>query len=181
MNGRFLLGQSEYGMYVPTVKLIRQVRRHVLGPNSQPGGLFVELMTYQVFDTVMNAHTTVADYLKATLEELASYFDVVIDDGGLPDPTMDGKTITTRASRAELKVARTAFKDVAKTAADALGAGDQCASARLWQQVLGENCDGQVFELPSYCSATAESGATSLLASRKPGADRVPAGRDTYA
>lgn len=181
MNGRFLLGQNDYGMYVPTVKLIRQVRRHLLGPDSQPGGLFLELMTYQVFDAAMNAHNTVADYLKATLEELASYFDVVIDDGGLPDSTMDGKTITTRASRAELKVARTAFQGVAKTAADALGTEDQCESARLWQQVLGENCGGQVFELPSYCSATSESGAASLVAARKPGAHRVPAGRDTYA
>ncbi len=181
MNGRFLLGQTDTGMYVPTIKLVRQVRRHLLGPDSQPGGLFLELMTFQVFEKAMTSHTTVAGYLHATLEELASYFDTVIDDGGLPDPTMDGKVITTRATRAELKTARTKFADAAKTAAEALGSEEVCASGRLWQQVLGQNCDGEVFELPSYCSDTAEAGAASLLASRKPGADRVPAGRDTYA
>lgn len=62
-----------------------------------------------------------------------------------------------------------------------LGSTELCASARLWQKVLGENCDGQVFELPDFCSTTAESGAAPLLAGIKPGADRVPAGRDTYA
>lgn len=181
MNGRFLLGQSDTGMYVPTVKLVRQVRRHLLGPDSQPGGLFLELMTYQVFETAMTtSHTTVAAYLHATLEELASYFhDVLVD--GLPDPTMNGKTIKTRATRAELKAARTAFADAAKTAAEALGTEEQCASARLWQQVLGQNCDGEVFELPSYCSTTTGTAAASLPAARKPGSDRVPAGRDTYA
>ena len=182
MNGRFLLGQTETGAYVPTVKLIRQVRRHLLGPDSQPGGLFLELMTYQVFDTEMTARTTCADYLTATLEGLAEYFDVVIDDGGLPDPTLGGgTTISTRASRAELKAARTKFTDVAKVATEALGTNEVCESARLWQRVLGENCDGQIFELPTYCSATAEPGAASLLSGTKPGADRVPAGRDTYA
>lgn len=181
MNGRFLLGQTDYGMYVPTVKLVRQVRRHLLGPDSQPGSLFLELMTYQVFDTYMSSHTTVADYLTATLDKLGAYFDIVIDQGGLPDPTIDGETIKTRATSAELKAARIKFTDVAKLATDALGTDEQCASARLWQRVLGENCDGQVFELPSYCSATAEGGAASLLPAVKPGADRVPAGRDTYA
>lgn len=180
MNGRFLLGQTETGMYVPTVKLVRQVRRHLLGPDSQPGGLFLELMTYQVFNDAMGVHSTVADYLSATLSLLAAYFDDVLDVG-LPDPTMDGRTISTRASRAELKAARTAFTKVAGIAAEALETEDQCASARLWQQVLGQNCDGEVFELPSYCDASAVTGAASLSAVRKPGADRVPAGRDTYA
>lgn len=179
MNARFPLGDTTRGMYVPTVKLIRQVRRHVLG--DQPGGLFLELMTYQVFDTLMTVEKTVAAYLTETLGHLASYFDDVVT-GGLPDPTMLGKTISTKSTAAEIKAARTAFQDVAKLAREALNTEEQCASARLWQQVLGTNCDGEVFELPSYCSATAETGSVaSALLGRKPGADRVPAGRDTYA
>lgn len=178
MNARFPLGDTERGMYVPTVKLIRQVRRHVLG--DQPGGLFLELMTYQVFDTKMTVQKTVAAYLAGTLGHLATYFDDVIVDG-LPDPTMPGKTISTKATATEIKAARTAFQDVAKIAGDALGTEEQCASARLWQQVLGSNCDGEVFELPSYCTATADTVSASAFAGRKPGADRVPAGRETYA
>ncbi len=178
MNGRFLLGSTERGMYVPTVKLVRQVRRHLL--EDQPGGLFLELMTYHVFDTKMSLQTTVAAYLAETLAQLAVLFDDVIADG-LPDPTMPGKTIATRATTAELKTARAAFNAVAATAAEALGTDEQCASARLWQQVLGSNGDGQVFELPSYCSSVAESASAAEVPGRKAGADRVPAGRETYA
>jgi hypothetical protein len=178
LNGRFPLGVTERGMYVPTVKLIRQVRRHVLG--DQPGGLFLELMTYHVFDTQMTVQSTVAAYLSETLGYLATFFDDVIADG-LPDPTMPGKNISTKASATEIKAARVAFKDVAKTAKEALETEEQCAAARLWQQVLGTNCDGEVFELPSYCSATADTAGRAAVPGRKPGADRVPAGRETYA
>ena len=44
-NGKFLLNGN--GIYVPIVKLVRQVRRTWLG--DQPGGLFFELMTYWYF------------------------------------------------------------------------------------------------------------------------------------
>lgn len=178
MNAMFYLGSSVKGMYVPTVKLVRQVRRHVLGPDSQPGGLFLELMTYWVFSDRMNAHNTVAEYFEEALRHLADYFDDVIADG-LPDPTIAGKTISTRAKYADLTAARKAFKDVAATATNALKHEGLCESAREWQKVLGTNCDGEVFELPSFCDATALSAAGATF--RIPGADRVPAGRDTYA
>ena len=45
-NTEFLLNGA--GVYVPIVKLVRQVRRTWLG--DQPGGLFFELMTYWFFE-----------------------------------------------------------------------------------------------------------------------------------
>lgn len=178
MNAAFPLGRSERGMYVPTVKLVRQVRRHVLG--DQPGGLFLELMTYEVFSTQMTVQDTVAAYLSETLGCLATCFDKVIADG-LPDPTMPGRSISTRATNADLKAARSAFTSVAALAREALETDEQCAAAKLWQQVLGSNDDGEVFELPSYCSVGTASADRASVPGRKPGADRVPAGKETYA
>lgn len=47
-NQRLAIGSR--GAYVPLVKLMRQIRRHHRG-DARPGGLYVELATYDVFGT----------------------------------------------------------------------------------------------------------------------------------
>lgn len=44
MNKEFVLGAR--GVYVPMVKLVRQIRRTILGQDAHPGGLYYEILTY---------------------------------------------------------------------------------------------------------------------------------------
>jgi hypothetical protein len=46
------------GCYVPTVKLLRQTRRVLLGIDKKPGGFFIEIATYQAFASGLAQGTT---------------------------------------------------------------------------------------------------------------------------
>jgi hypothetical protein len=187
---RFVLG--ERGVYVPMVKLIRQTRRAVLGSDSQPGGLFLELMALQVFTESMEPQRSYAGYLAATLRGIADLFPSVVEHG-LDDPTIDGKKISTKATSVELQDAAEKFADAADLAQDALDEADTCESAENWAQLLGDNCDGPVFDLPTFCTpkakvlvaaAVAAAAAAAIAAAGRrstAGADRVPAGSGRYA
>lgn len=187
---RFLLGDK--GVYVPMVKLVRQTRRAVLGPDSQPGGLFLELMTLQAFTESMQAQDSYAGYLAAALRGIADLFPEVVKNG-LDDPTIEGNTISTKATSAELHEAAEKFAAVADLAQAALDEPDTCEAAELWAQLLGDNCDGPVFELPSFCTpkakilaaatAAAAAAAIAVATHRRStaGSDRVPAGSGRYA
>ena len=188
-DDRFLLG--DHGVYVPVVKLIRQTRRAVLGPDSQPGGLFLELMTLQAFTESMQTQDSYAGYLAAALRGIADLFPEVVKNG-LDDPTIEGNTISTKATSAELHEAAEKFAAAADLAQAALDEPDTCEAAELWAQLLGDNCDGPVFELPSFCTpkskllaaatTAAAAAAISVAAHRSTaGSDRVPAGSGRYA
>jgi hypothetical protein len=141
---------NEKGIYVPTVKLVRQVRRTWLG--KQPGGLFFELMTYWAFVDGNISATTRAGYLTETLDRIAKALPDIAEDG-LPDPTMDGKTISTRATESDFETAITRFQEAAQLAKDALEEDDDCRAAVMWQKLLGETSEGeQVFPTPEYCN-----------------------------
>ena len=162
------------GVYVPTVKLVRQIRRHVLD-TKQPGSLYMELMTYWVFDNGIGKQSTYADYITKTLRGIADSFDDVIKNG-LDDPTIDDATISTRADKSDLEHAATKFADAASLAERALCEEDDCESARLWSQLLGVNAGGDVFPIPDYCQGqkSASVAAPAFIPSRTPGADRAP-------
>ncbi len=92
-NARFVINNT--GIYVPTVKLVRQVRRNILGP-TPPGGFFLEVMTYWAFINGQPTEDSRAGYLAFVLNHIADQLPVVARDG-LDDATMPGKKITTRA------------------------------------------------------------------------------------
>jgi hypothetical protein len=69
---------GEQGMYVPTVKLIRQIRRANFP--KQPAGVFFEILAYWSFNQgVMGA--SVADYLTNTLLSMTQVLESAIPDG----------------------------------------------------------------------------------------------------
>jgi hypothetical protein len=174
MNKTYLLNGS--GIYVPVVKLVRQVRRTWI--DDQPGGLYYEILTYWAFRKARPNETSVANYLEVVLTTIKDLFPNVIADG-LDDPTLTTKKITTKATDEQLRTAAARTREAAELARDALGEVDDCRAADMWRRLLGQTSDGQtVFPVPSYC---ASAGGRSRTASLTPGAPRVPAGRDRYA
>ncbi|MFC0623251.1 SMODS domain-containing nucleotidyltransferase [Kribbella deserti] len=163
------------GIYVPTVKLVRQVRRTWL--DDQPGGLFLELMTFWAFRNHELAARSQAEYLTLALEHIAAELPNVAADG-LDDPTIDGKKIATRATEDDFKVAIKKFDEASKLARDALDDDDDCQAAVLWQRLLGATTeDERVFPTPEYCNADGTRRATATTVK---GAGS-PAGTGRYA
>lgn len=147
-NNEFKL--NDKGIYVPTVKLVRQIRRTWLGKH--PGGLFFEIMTYWAFVNNRAQATSRAGYLALVLEHIAEAMPDVAKDG-LQDPTLDGKTIDTRATASDFGIAIEEFDKANKLAKDALEEEDDCRASVMWQQLLGETTDGeQIFPTPEYCN-----------------------------
>ncbi|MBU8831140.1 nucleotidyltransferase domain-containing protein [Mycolicibacterium goodii] len=173
-NGEFLLNDN--GIYVPIVKLVRQVRRTWL--DDQPGGLFFELMTYWFFQNEQPSANSVAEYLALTLEGIATMLPTVATDG-LDDPTLPDEKISTKATDADLETAQEKFREAADLASAALNDDDPCTSALKWRELLGKTSDDEeVFPLPSYCN---DDGTRKRTAAITSGATTVPAGDDRYA
>jgi hypothetical protein len=150
--------------YVPTVKLIRQIRRTHLG-DRQPGGFYLEIATYHSFNAGISAEDT-PGYLVAALKGVADQLTNAVDTG-LEDPALVGGTITTRATGSELRHAAELFSRLARDAREALDGEDACAAAKSYRDMLGKNSDDEwVFPMPSYCNddGTAKSSTTGLAA-----------------
>jgi hypothetical protein len=180
-NKAFLLYDDDpkSGIYVPMVKLVRQVRRTWV--DDQPGGFYFEVLTYHAFQDLEPHENTIADYLVVILREIATRLPEYVD-GGPADPTLDGKIIKTKATPEQIQAAAERLAEAADLAEAACLEEDPCRSAAKWCELLGEthNTDDpeQVFDLPDYCNAdgtTKESDAIVM------GAAAVPAGRDRYA
>ncbi len=137
------------GMYVPTVKLLRQARREIL--DSRPGGLFVEVALYDAclrgqvqWDSQAHAFVTglnaIADYLH----------DKVTWGRELPDPTMPGHNASFRATELQWEKARDRFRAAADTAGQAYLEEDLGVAALGYRSVLGANADDDiVFPMPA--------------------------------
>lgn len=172
----FQLGGT--GVYVPVVKLIRQLRRAQLGENP-PGGFFFEILTYWTFKKKMTVQTTRAAYFAKTIRENSNLLQDVLENG-LADPTIAGKAILTKADSDQLQAAADAMAEAADLAEKALAEVDDCKSASMWAGLLGKNDNGLVFEKPEGCESD---GSKSLAYGefRTPGASHVPAGDGRYA
>ncbi len=174
LNKDFVLNGN--GIYVPTVKLVRQTRRSWLG--DQPGGFFFEILTYWVFKNEQPSETSVAGYLTFTLETIAAMLPEVAADG-LDDPTLADKKISTKATAADFEAATTKITEAAELAREALEEPDECKAAVMWRDLLGQTSEGDdVFPIPEYCNAD---GSRRSYAAVTEGATRVPAGSDRYA
>lgn len=142
------------GAYVPTVKVVRQVRRHHLG-KARPGGFFFELIVFEAFSLGKVQGDTWAEVVASTLRYVADRLSTVaispVCDPALatpfaptPDPSDIGRahqTFTSLALEAERAVV-----------------DELCPAAAAWRRILGENTkpDGvstPIFDLPSGCRA----------------------------
>lgn len=175
---------NDMGIYVPIVKLVRQVRRTWV--EDHPGGFFFEIMTYWAFKSGELTAITTPEYLVQVLEQIAATLPTIAEDG-LEDPTLPDKTISTKAEEADFEQAIEGINKAAELARKAFNEGDDCKSAVLWRELLGvikgvedddNDNDEYVFPLPSYCNTDGtRKNATSVTR----GAATVPAGSDRFA
>ena len=173
-NKNFTLNGN--GIYVPTVKLIRQIRRNWL--EDQPGGFFFEVMTYWAFNEENLSGNSQAEYLALALEAIAKMLPDVFANG-LDDPTMDGKKISTKAVDADFELAIEKMGEAAVLARDAFEDTDECTSAIKWRTLIGRSSDDdEIFPLPSYCN---NDGTRKSVSSVTSGSTTVPAGNGRYA
>jgi hypothetical protein len=176
-NKKFLVAGT--GAYVPVVKLVRQVRRTWVA--DQPGGYYFEVLTHHAFQDLQPEQSTVAGYLTVILREIADRLPEYQHQGPA-DPTLDGRTIKTKATPDQVKAAAVRMAEAADLADQALAEEDFCKSAVLWRELFGQtkNTDdpGHVFPLPDYCNQDGSRKKTNAIMK---GAPAVPAGRDRYA
>jgi hypothetical protein len=174
MNQSHTLGGR--GVYVPVVKLVRQVRR-ALGVE-KPSGFYFEILTYHAFDSGMVSGTTHAEYLTLALEEAAEIMSLALTGSGLADPALPGQIIKTHATDLELEKALRLLRTAGENARSALLEDDDCLAALEWRTLLGKDSEGDfVFPIPSHCN---EDG-TRVSAVYVPGEKRVPRGTDRFA
>jgi hypothetical protein len=176
-NKEFLVAGT--GVYVRVVKLVRQVRRTWVA--DQPGGYYFEVLTYHAFQDLQPEESTVADYLTVVLREIADCLPDYQNEGP-DDPTLDDRTIKTKATSDQVKAAAVRIAEAADLADQALAEEDACESAVLWRRLLGQTQNTEdpeeVFPLPDYCNQDGSRKKTSAIMK---GAPAVPAGRDRYA
>ena len=166
------------GFYVPTVKLLRQTRRALLGVGAKPGGFFIEVATYQTFNSGLVSGNDQAEYYVSALQQINTVINNFVTDGiEVADPTLLGHTISIRATDDELEAARTCFADAAAAARDALHDEDEGAAAVTFRKLLGKNGDGDtVFKMPPGFNEDGTKRASII----SPGARAVPAGPRTF-
>lgn len=166
------------GFYVPTVKLLRQTRRALLGVGTKPGGFFIEVAAYQAFNSGLVGGNDQAEYYVSALQQISTIINNFATYGiEVSDPTLLGHTISIRATDDEIEAARTCFADAATAAHDALDNEDEGAAALTFQKLLGENGDGDtVFKMPPGFNDDGTKRASII----SPGARVVPAGPRTF-
>ena len=159
-------------LYVPTVKLLRQVRRAHLA--KRPNGFLIEALTYQAFATGAARGSNTAEYFCSALAAVAVGLGAATERG-IPDPTLPGHVIDTRATMEELETAARRLAELAVMAAEAMGEEDRCVAARIYQEILGRNSDDVVvFPMPEDCGEKARAAVI-------PGDRLVPAGSRRFA
>lgn len=135
--------------YRPIVRLLRQARHVHLG-DQRPGGLFVEIAAYYVWNERLVTGTSWAQLLASTFEHVATR---LIDSAGegLIDPVL-GTTLEPELDPGQWSSAGQTFKRLSNDANEALGA-ERCRAAKLWRDILGTNDRGQILPLPDGCDA----------------------------
>lgn len=169
------MNEAHTDLYVPVVKLVRQTRRANLG--KQPSGHYFEILTYHAFASGAATGANIAEYYGSALKEIVGQLEAAIEDS-LPDPTMDGAIVLTRASEAELRGALDTFRSVAAKVGDALADKDRCRAAKVFRELLGRNSDAEVvFPVPEDCNEDGSRKAAAVIA----GDRSVPAGDRRFA
>jgi hypothetical protein len=170
------------GFYVPTIKLLRQTRRSLMG-NRKPGGLTVEIAALHAFRTGLVKGPTQADYYASALRETGNVLhDAFVLGFGLDDPTIPGEKVVVRAEDEDKRDLANAFLNAADQAGEALASDDRCAAAKTFRDLLGKSVDDQgdndyVFPMPADCNAD---GTAKRFASITAGDRTVPAGNRRF-
>lgn len=164
--------------YVPTVKLLRQARRALLG-KKKPGGFFVEVATYQAFNGGTVTGNDHAEYFTSAIRAVSNIIGDFVDYGtGVTDPTLPGGTIKIRATDDELREIKSKFSEAAASAEEALAEEDEGKAAIAFRKLLGKNGDDKiVFPMPPGFNEDGTKRASSITA----GASAVPAGSKNFA
>lgn len=141
------------GLYVPTVKLLRQTRRRLLG-RSRPGGLLIELALYTAYANGWVTGGNQADYYASALGGAARVVDEHVRLGvDIPDPTLPDEAVRVRATERQWEAARTKLLAAADAADVAAKTDDRCAAAKTFRDLLGGNDDHEfVFDTPEDCN-----------------------------
>ncbi|QTE28546.1 nucleotidyltransferase domain-containing protein [Pengzhenrongella sicca] len=165
------------GFYKPTVKLLRQTRRGLLG-KKKPGGFFIEAATFQAFSSGAVSGNDHAEYFVSALRKVSAIIsDFVLYGIGVEDPTLPGETVRVRATDEEFEQIRTKFSDAATTAEEALAEEDMGKAALAFRGLLGKNGDDEtVFPMPPGYNETGSKRASIVT----PGEPMVPAGKRTF-
>lgn len=171
------MNATHEGYYVPTVKLLRQTRRALLG-TKKPGGFFIEVATYQAFKSGAVSGNDQADYYVSALREVSTLISDFARYGiAVADPTLPGATIKIRATDDELDSARTKFADAVTPAEEALAEEDESKAAVAFRALLGTNGDGEtVFPMPPGFNENGSKRASVISAGER----TVPAGARTF-
>lgn len=171
------MNTAHNGIYVPTVKLLRQTRRTLLG-TMKPGGFFTEIAAYHAFESGSVSGNDQAEYYVSALREISKIMTDFVTYGiQVDDPTLPGEAISIRATDDELGSARTRFAEAAAAASDALAEEDEGLAALEFRKLLGKNGDGEnVFPMPRGFDEDGAKRASVI----SPGARVVPAGSRTF-
>ncbi|GAA0305383.1 nucleotidyltransferase domain-containing protein [Kineococcus aurantiacus] len=143
--------------YVPTIKLLRQTRRTLLGKR-KPGGLTVEIAALHAFNSGHVDGPTPAHFYASALRQTGNILFNAFNRGlGLDDPTLPGEKILVRGSDQDKQDLATAFLDAAAQAEAALTSTDTCLAAKTFRDLLGKAFDDVgdtdfVFPLPATCN-----------------------------
>lgn len=165
------------GLYVPTVKLLRQTRRTLMGDH--PGGLFVELALYNACDRGLVSGKNHAQFYASALKGVAVLIAEHASGDHLDDPTLPGEKVKIRAKPHELQTAKEEFEAAAVKARDAYDTDDRCAAAKAFRELLGSNDDHDfVFPMPDDCREDGQKKAST--APIVAGDRTVPAGNRRY-
>lgn len=132
------------GAFVPTVKMVRQIRANHLG-DQKPGGLYFELACYWAFEGGIGG-SSYAEILAVTLRSIASQLS---SGTALVDPVL-GRAFEPMPDPAELNTAALRFDELASQAEGALSM-ERCPAAAIWRRILGTNDRGVCFPLPAGC------------------------------
>lgn len=165
------------GYYVPTVKLLRQTRRSLIG-KSKPGGFFIEIATYQAFASGEVTGNDQAEYYVSALQKVSSILEDFVANGvEVADPTLPDSSIRIRATDDELEAVRSKFAEAAKAALEALNEEDEGKAGLAFRTLLGKDAEGEpVFPMPPGFNEDGSKRASAISA----GARVVPAGTRTF-
>lgn len=152
-----VMNDTSGGLYVPTVKLLRQTRRALLGRSEagkRPGGLLVDIAAYTACVNGWVTGTNQSHYYASALAGVARVIEEYVNDGTeIPDPTLEGESLSIRATDAQWERARKKFNDAAEQAKTAAETDDRCAAAKTFRDLLGGNDDHDfVFDMPDGCN-----------------------------
>lgn len=138
------------GAYVPTVKMVRQIRRHHLA-DRKPGGFYFELMTYHAFQDGVAGDSfaeILAEALRDIADQLAAGQELI--DPALRTPYKPIPELQDRSHAANL------FGELATQAEEALHLA-RCPAAAVWRRIFGRNENGACFPLPEGCAEDGKS------------------------